>query len=58
MVADIVTQAVKGSGVSLEELKNEKIESNIFYAVSSQLYAARMAVDGAARITPDNVARY
>jgi hypothetical protein len=58
MVADIVTQAVKASGVTLEELKNEKIASNIFYAVSAQLYAARMAADGAARITPDNVARY
>jgi hypothetical protein len=58
MVADIVTQTVKGSGVSLEELKNEKIASNVFYAVSSKLHAARMAVDDAARITPDNVARY
>jgi hypothetical protein len=58
LVAGIVTQAVKGSGVSLEDLKAERLDSNVFYAVSSELYSMQRAADNAARINTDNVATW
>lgn len=58
MVADIVTQAVKSSGVSLEELKKERAESNVFYAVNSELYKMQRAAVDASRINTENIATW
>ena len=49
LVADIVTRAVVTSGVSLADLHAERNQNSVHYAVSSDLYKAKTALDDALR---------
>lgn len=50
LVAELVTSAVIESGVDMGYLRKEWQDSATHYELSSQIHAAKMALDGAARI--------
>ena len=50
LVAELVADAVVESGVSLEDMRKERAASDLYYSISSQVHAAKMALDDAARV--------
>jgi hypothetical protein len=50
LVAELVTNAVISSGVTLADMVQEWNAAATYYEISSQVHAAKMALDGAARI--------
>jgi len=50
LVAELVTNAVISSGVTLADMVQEWHKAATYYEISSQVHAAKMALDGAARI--------
>ncbi len=50
LVAQLVTDAVKSSGVSLDDMRQEWQQSATYYEISSKLYEAKNATEWAQRV--------